>query len=101
VIERLASFGETAILQMDQSRINEVQEVLMVSVRVRKRAVPVAWRVRSVQGNIGFEVQKSCWMVTRRGCPQALPSCWRRIAVMARLGSLVGASRLDGLTAFG
>ena len=58
VIERLALRGQTIILQMDQSHINDTNEVLMVSVRLRKRAVPVAWRVRSTQGNIGFGVQK-------------------------------------------
>ena len=58
VIGRLASRGQTIILQMDQSHINETNEILMVSVRLRKRAVPVAWRVRSTQGNIGFGVQQ-------------------------------------------
>lgn len=58
VIGRLASRGQTIILQMDQSHINETNEILMVSVRLRKRAVPVAWRVRSTQGNIGFDVQQ-------------------------------------------
>lgn len=58
VIERLAASGQTIILQMDQSHINDTNEVLMLSVRLRKRALPVAWRVRSTQGNIGFSVQK-------------------------------------------
>lgn len=58
VIERLAASGQTVILQMDQSHINDMNEVLMLSVRLRKRALPVAWRVRSTQGNIGFPVQK-------------------------------------------
>lgn len=58
VIERLSARGETIILQMDQSHINDVNEVLMLSVRLRKRALPVAWRVRSTQGNIGIGVQK-------------------------------------------
>ena len=58
VIKRLAARGETIVLQMDQSHINAVNEVLMLSVRLRKRALPVAWRVRSTQGNIGFGVQK-------------------------------------------
>ena len=57
-IERLSARGETIILQMDQSHINDANEVLMLSVRLRKRALPVAWRVRSTQGNIGFGVQK-------------------------------------------
>jgi hypothetical protein len=58
VIERLAAHGQTIILQLDQSHINDGREVLMLSVRVRKRAVPVAWRVRVTQGNIGYGVQK-------------------------------------------
>lgn len=58
VMERLSVRGQTIILQIDQSHINDTNEVLMVSVRLRKRAVPVAWRVRSTQGNIGFSVQK-------------------------------------------
>jgi hypothetical protein len=57
-IERLATRDQTIILQMDQSHINDTNEVLMVSARLRKRAVPVAWRVRSTRGNIGFGVQK-------------------------------------------
>jgi hypothetical protein len=43
---------------MDQSHINDVNEVLMLSVRLRKRALPVAWRTKSTQGNIGIGVQK-------------------------------------------
>ena len=58
VIERLSARGETIVLQMDQSHINDVNEVLMLSVRLRKRALPVAWRVKSTQGNIGIGVQK-------------------------------------------
>jgi hypothetical protein len=58
VIERLSKPDQTVILQLDQSHINDTNQVLMLSVRVRKRAVPVAWRVRSTKGNIGFEVQK-------------------------------------------
>ena len=58
VIERLAANGQTVILQMDQSHINDRNEVLMLSVRVRNRALPVTWRVKETQGNIGFSVQK-------------------------------------------
>ena len=58
VIGRLAASGQTVVLQMDQSHINDTNEVLMLSVRLRKRALPVAWRVRSTQGNIGFPMQK-------------------------------------------
>ena len=55
---RRAPRGQTIVLRMDQSHIDETNETPMVSVRLRKRAVPVAWRVRSGQGNIGFGVQQ-------------------------------------------
>ncbi len=58
VFTRLASNGETIVLMMDQSHINDGHEVLMISVRMRDRALPVAWRVRKTKGNIGFAVQK-------------------------------------------
>ncbi len=34
-------------------------EVLMVSVRLRKRAVPVFWIVKETKGGIGFYEQKA------------------------------------------
>jgi len=80
VIERLSARGETIVLQMDQSHINGVNEVLMLSVRIRKRALPVAWRVRSTEANVYRERQaltlaisvlacrKTSWTVSRRGC---------------------------------
>jgi hypothetical protein len=58
VLEMLSADGLTIVLMMDQSHINAMNEVLMVSVRVRERAIPVAWRVRTTQGGIGFKVQK-------------------------------------------
>ena len=36
-IERLAARGQTVVLQMDQSHINDANEVLMLSARLRKR----------------------------------------------------------------
>jgi hypothetical protein len=58
VITRLAANGRTVVFQMDQSHINDTNEVLMLSVRVRNRALPVAWRACATQGNIGFAVQQ-------------------------------------------
>ena len=58
VFERLSAEGQTIVLMMDQSHINDINEMLMVSVRVGERALPVAWRVRETKGNIGFDVQK-------------------------------------------
>lgn len=58
VFERLSASGETIVLMLDQSHINDINDVLMLSVRIGERALPVAWRVRETQGNIGFTVQK-------------------------------------------
>jgi hypothetical protein len=50
--------GKTVILMMDQSKIRDGFECLMVSLRTGERAVPVAWRVVETKGAIGFDVQK-------------------------------------------
>ena len=89
VIERLASRGQTIILQMDQSHINDSNEVLMVSVRLRKRAVPVAWRVRSTQGNIGFGVQKELLDSVRAWLPED-------VSVMLAADRFYGTAQLIG-----
>lgn len=70
VIERLAANGQTVVLQMDQRHINDTNDVLMLSVRVRQRALPVAWRVRSTQGNIGVAVQKALLNSVRPWLPE-------------------------------
>lgn len=58
ILIRQADAGQTIILMLDQSHINDLNEVLMVSVGFHKRAVPVAWRVKETQGGIGFQTQK-------------------------------------------
>jgi hypothetical protein len=51
--------GMTTILMLDQSKITEGFECLMVSLRIGERAIPVAWRVVETNGAIGFDIQKS------------------------------------------
>jgi hypothetical protein len=58
VFARLCAQGQTIVLMLDQSKVNDVNEVLMVSVRIANRALPVAWRVRRTKGNIGFATQE-------------------------------------------
>jgi hypothetical protein len=48
----------TPVLMMDQSKVNDTLEVLMVSVRLRKRAVPLFWLAKETKGGIGFNEQK-------------------------------------------
>jgi hypothetical protein len=54
-----ASHGKTVVLPIDQSKISDGFECLMVALRVGERAIPVAWKVKETSGSIGFEEQKS------------------------------------------
>lgn len=59
VIDKLLSNVQTIVLMMDQSKISDGFECLMVSLRIGNRAIPVAWRVVQTKGGIGFDVQES------------------------------------------
>jgi hypothetical protein len=50
--------GQTIVLMLDQSKINNGFECLMVALKVRDRAIPIAWQVAETKGAIGFDVQK-------------------------------------------
>jgi hypothetical protein len=58
VAKRLSACGQTLVVMMHQSHINDLNEVLMVSLRFGGRALPVAWRVKTTQGGIGFAGQE-------------------------------------------
>jgi hypothetical protein len=58
IVEMLSSNGQTIILMLDQSKISDGFECLMVSLRLAERAIPVAWKVGETIGPIGFETQK-------------------------------------------
>jgi hypothetical protein len=55
---KTAQNGQTVILQMDQSKLVDGLEVLMISMRIGSRALPLAWTVAKTEGNIGFELQE-------------------------------------------
>jgi hypothetical protein len=55
----LAGAGKQTIwLAMDQSDLGDRFAILMISVRIGGRSLPVAWMVESGAANIGFEGQK-------------------------------------------
>jgi hypothetical protein len=58
LLEMICSKKQTAILSLDQSKLSNGFECLMVSLRLGERAVPVGWRVIETEGEIGFEIQK-------------------------------------------
>src|SRR3954471_8269172 len=50
--------GGTVVLLLDQSKVSARHQMLVLSVRVGERALPLAWRVRTTQGSIGFAEQR-------------------------------------------
>ena len=46
------------VLIMDQTKASDRHQILMLSLRFGERALPLAWRVRTTTGAIGFAVQK-------------------------------------------
>ncbi len=50
--------GGAVVLLLDQSRVSARHQMLVLSVRVGERALPLAWRVRETRGSIGFAEQR-------------------------------------------
>src|ERR671917_1474693 len=59
VLERAAATGEPLSLILDQSKMSDRHQVLMLALRWGERALPLAWRVEQTDGAIGFETQRS------------------------------------------
>jgi hypothetical protein len=59
ILEQAASRGDPLVLILDQSKISERHQVLMLALRFGERALPLAWRVETTGGAIGFAVQKA------------------------------------------
>jgi hypothetical protein len=59
VLCRLAGEDQPLVLILDQSKLNDRHQVLMLAVRSGDRALPVLWRVEATEGAIGFAVQKT------------------------------------------
>lgn len=55
---RAAGQGRTLLLGMDQTDLGNRMAILMISVRVGDRALPLFWRAEEGAANIGFEGQK-------------------------------------------
>jgi hypothetical protein len=59
VLARAGADGRTLVLIIDQSQVNAAHQMVMVSLRVGGRAVPLAWRVKETQGSVGFAEQRA------------------------------------------
>lgn len=58
IVAKLTQNGKSLILMLDQSKISNGFECLMVSVRLGARAIPVTWSVVETKGAIGFDIQE-------------------------------------------
>src|SRR3982751_3131338 len=59
VLARASAQAHTLVLIIDQSQVNATHQMVMVSLRVGGRAVPLAWQVKNTQGAIGFAEQRA------------------------------------------
>jgi hypothetical protein len=59
VLERHVDGGEPLALILDQSKISDRHQVLMLALRFGDRALPLGWRVETTEGAIGFQTQKA------------------------------------------
>lgn len=58
LIEMQAQQGMTVVIMLDQSKVIDNFECLMMSLRVGERAIPIAWRTVETKGAIGFDIQQ-------------------------------------------
>ena len=70
VLERAAADGEPLSLILDQSKMSDRHQVLMLAVRWGERALPLAWRVEETEGAIGFDTQRALLEAVARWLPE-------------------------------
>lgn len=59
VLGALMAQGRPLVLILDQSKLNDRHQVLMLAIRHGERALPLLWRVEATEGAIGFAVQEA------------------------------------------
>ena len=62
-------------LILDQSRVSERHQLLMLALRWGERALPLAWRVEETEGAIGLRVQKGLLDAVAAWLPEGLCVC--------------------------
>lgn len=70
LLARLTVHQHTPVLMIDQSKVNDALEVLMISVRLRKRAVPLLWMTKETKGGIGFSEQEKLLDIVHEWLPE-------------------------------
>src|SRR5215218_10456998 len=58
VLARAGAGSRALVVIIDQSKVNDAHHMVMVSLRVGERALPLAWCMKKTQGAIGFREQR-------------------------------------------
>src|SRR4051794_41877718 len=69
VLARLSAQGQTVVLLIDQTKVSERHQVVMVAVRLGGRALPLTWRGKETPGAIGFAEQRAALEAAARLLP--------------------------------
>jgi len=76
VLTRLSAQGQTVVLLIDQTQVNERHQAVMVAVRLGGRALPLTWRVKetqgAIEGAIGFAEQREALQAVARRLPTGI-----------------------------
>ena len=75
VVARAAEDGRPIVLIMDQSKLTDDHQVLMLALRHGERALPLFWRVEETKGSIGFEIQKELLETAAAILPEGASIC--------------------------
>jgi len=59
VLARACAGSRALVVIIDQSKVNDAHHMVMVSLRVGARALPLAWCMKKTQGAIGFREQRA------------------------------------------
>ena len=70
LLARLAAEGRTVVLMVDQTQATGQHQMVMVAARVGGRALPLAWRVGTTRGAIGFAEQRETLEAVARLLPE-------------------------------
>jgi hypothetical protein len=69
ILARAAKPGDAIPLILDQSKLSDRHQVLMLSVRRGERVLPLAWRVEETEGAIGFPTKENLLDAVRTWLP--------------------------------
>jgi hypothetical protein len=75
LLSRLAGDDQPLVLILDQSKLSDRHQVLMLAVRSGERALPLLWRVETTEGAIGFSVQKALLDAAETLLPEGIAVC--------------------------